>query len=91
MTNIILFQFESHDIRFVDGLPVANDVASALGYADPSETISTKVSSENKGVTDLVTPGGVQSVVMLKEPGIYQLIFASKLKSAKRFRDWISG
>lgn len=35
------------------------------------------------------TPGGIQSVVVLYEPGIYQLIFSSKLDSAEHFQDWV--
>jgi prophage antirepressor-like protein len=43
-----IFQFDNQPIRFVDGKPVANDVASVLGYADPAKTISTKVKSKNR-------------------------------------------
>jgi prophage antirepressor-like protein len=48
-----IFQFEGHEIRFIDGKPVANDVAAVLGYADPAKTISTKVKSKNKGVAKM--------------------------------------
>jgi hypothetical protein len=89
MSNIILFQFESNEIRFVDGLPVANDVAIALGYSDPAATISKKVSEQNKSVAELATPGGIQKAALLKEAGIYQLIFGSKLESAEKFQDWV--
>ena len=87
--SIQLFHFESQEIRFIDGKPVANDVAAVLGYADSAKTISTKVSPKNKGVTKMVTPGGMQSVTVLEEAGIYQLIFSSKLESAERFQDWV--
>jgi prophage antirepressor-like protein len=33
MSNLILFQFDSQDVRFIDNKPVANDVALVLGYA----------------------------------------------------------
>jgi prophage antirepressor-like protein len=87
--NIVHCFFKDREIRFVDGNPVANDVAAVLGYADPAKTISTKVSKKNKGVADLVTPGGIQSVAVLKEAGIYQLIFSSKLAGAEEFQDWV--
>ena len=83
------FVFESQEVRFVDGKPVANDVAKILGYADPAKAISTKVDSDYKGVTKTVTPGGTQLVTTLDEPGIYQLIFGSKLPVAEKFRKWI--
>ena len=84
-----IFQFENQPIRFVDGKPVANDVASVLGYADPAKTISTKVKSKNKSVTKLLTNSGVQQATVLEEAGIYQLIFGSKLPSAEKFQDWV--
>lgn len=89
MSNLAVFSFDSQDIRFVDGKPVANDVAAVLGYADPAKTVSTKVKSKNKGVAKMVTPGGIQSVTVLEEAGIYQLIFGSKLPSAEKFQDWV--
>jgi prophage antirepressor-like protein len=39
MNCITVFNFEQCEIRFVDGKPVANDVAKVLGYADPSDYI----------------------------------------------------
>jgi len=89
MSNLAVFGFEGQEIRFVDSKPVANDVATVLGYADPAKTVSTKVKAKNKGVTKMVTPGGTQSVTVLEEPGIYQLIFGSKLASAEKFQDWV--
>lgn len=47
------------------------------------------VKPKNKGVADLQTPGGIQSVAVLKEAGIYQLIFGSKLAGAEEFQDWV--
>ena len=89
MSNLAVFLFESQEVRFIDGKPVANDVAAVLGYTDPAKTISTKVFPQNKGVTKAVTPGGIQSVTVLEEAGIYQLIFSSKLKSAQKFQQWV--
>jgi prophage antirepressor-like protein len=89
MNNLAVFQFDSQPIRFIDGKPVANDVAAILGYANPAKTVSTKVDSEYKGVTKMVTPGGMQSVTVLEEAGIYQLVFGSKLPSAKVFQKWV--
>ena len=87
--SLSVFDFQKQEVRFIDGKPVANDVARILGYADPAKTVSTKVDTENKGVTKMVTPGGIQSVTVLEEAGIYQLIFGSKLQSAKQFQQWV--
>ncbi|MFM8006505.1 MAG: Bro-N domain-containing protein [Dolichospermum sp.] len=89
MNNISIFEFESQSIRFVDGKPVANDVAKVLGYADPTNTVRKKVDTEYKGVAKMATPGGIQSVTVLEEAGIYQLVFGSKLPSAKIFQKWV--
>lgn len=84
-----IFQFEGQAIRFIEGKPVANDVAVVLGYANPAKTISTKVKSKNKGVARMLTPGGLQQVTFLEEAGIYSLIFSSKLPIAEKFQDWL--
>jgi prophage antirepressor-like protein len=89
MSSLAVLNFEEQEIRFIDGKPVANDVAKVLGYKDPAKTISTKVKDKNKGVAKMVTPGGTQSVAVLEEAGIYQLIFGSKLPSAEKFQDWV--
>ena len=90
MTNLSVFEFEGQSIRWVDGKPVANDVAVALGYADPAKTVSTKVDPDNRSVTKTVTLDGKhRSVTVLEEAGIYQLIFGSKLASAKAFQKWV--
>jgi prophage antirepressor-like protein len=84
-----LFQFEGNELRFVDGKPVANDVAKTLGYVDPASTVSKKVKPKYKGVVKMETPGGVQSVTVLEEAGIYQLIIGSQLPIADKFQDWL--
>jgi prophage antirepressor-like protein len=89
MSNLAIFNFESQKIRFVDGKPVANDVAAVLGYVDPVNTIRKRVKEKNKGVAKMATPGGTQTVTVLEEAGIYQLIFGSKLPSAEKFQDWV--
>ena len=90
MSNLAVFSFNSQEIRFVDGKPVANDVAMVLGYADPAKTVSTKVSPKNRTVAKTVTVDGKRrEVTVLEEAGIYQLIFGSKLPSAEAFQDWV--
>jgi very-short-patch-repair endonuclease len=72
------FEFKGKLVRFIDGKPVANDVADILGYADPSSTISKKVKTKYKGVAAVATPSGVQSVTVLEEDGIKQLLASSR-------------
>lgn len=84
-----VFEFKGYDVRFVDGKPVANDVAEVLGYASPASTVSKKVKQKYKGIAKMETPGGVQDVTVLEEAGIYQLVLGSKLDSADEFQDWL--
>lgn len=88
--SVSALNFEGSVIRWVGDKPVANDVAQALGYADPAKTVSTKVFPEYRSVTKMVTVDGKRrNVTVLSEPGIYQLIFGSKLDSAKQFQSWV--
>jgi hypothetical protein len=89
MDSIAVFRFDSQDVRFIDGKPVANDVARVLGYKDPADAVYRLVKAKNKGVCKSQTPGGTQSVTVLEEAGIYQLIFSSKLSCAEKFQDWV--
>ncbi len=76
----------------------ASEVAFSLGYTKPNDAVSKHVEPEykttygklqrNKGCANLTHPcrGGFQPhAIFLSEPGFYQLIFSSKLSSAKRF------
>jgi prophage antirepressor-like protein len=89
MTSLTVFAFESQEIRFVDGKPVANDVAKVLGYKNPANAVNRMVKASNKGLCDLQTPSGIQSTTVLEESGIYQLIFGSKLPAAETFQQWV--
>lgn len=76
----------------IDGEPwlVGKDVAVALGYQNPQRAIREHVDNEDKGVTEMVTPGGKQTLPIINESGVYSLIFSSKLPSAKRFKRWVT-
>ena len=95
MNSLIVFNFDSQEIRFVDGQPVGVDVARVLGYKDPSSAVRDLVSPKNKSLGKL--PGirygenklRIEEIMLLKEAGIYQLIFGSKLPSAEKFQDWV--
>lgn len=79
----------------LDGEPwfVGKDVAMALGYGEGkslANAVAKHVDKEDKGVTELMTPGGKQNMVIINESGLYALIFGSKLESAKRFKHWVT-
>ncbi len=69
---------------------VGKDVADALGYENPQKAVRTHVDEEDRGVTKMDTPGGMQNVAIINEPGLYALILGSKLERAKRFKHWVT-
>ena len=69
---------------------VGKDVAHALGYGDTAQAIRKHVDHEDKGVVETTTPGGTQSVTAINESGLYSLIMASKLPTAKAFKRWVT-
>lgn len=88
------FLFNDQQVRTVvrDGEPwfVGKDVASVLGYANPQRAIRVHVDDEDKGVTEMVTPGGTQELPIINESGLYSLIVSSKLPTAKEFKRWVT-
>lgn len=64
-----------------------NDVAKALGYANPQKAIRTHC----KGVTEMDTPtnGGMQKLNYITEGDVYRLIARSKLPQAEKFESWV--
>lgn len=94
MQDLQTFNFEDLPVRTltVDEEPyfVGKDVADILGYKKTANAINKHVDDEDKGVTKLGTPGGMQNVTIINESGLYSLIFSSKLESAKRFKHWVT-
>lgn len=72
---------------------VGKDVARALGYGEGkslNNAVAKHVDDEDKGVTEMMTPGGKQNVTIINESGLYALVFGSKLPSAKKFKHWVT-
>ncbi len=95
MNEITIFNSQEFgNIRTVtiDGEPwfVGKDVAEALGFTNPRDAISTHVFDEDKGVESIDTLGGKQKMTVVNESGLYALIFGSRLKSAQRFKHWVT-
>lgn len=98
MTDIQIFNNPDFgDIRTVeiDGEVwfVGKDIAEALGYGKGkslNNAVANHVDDEDKGVTEMETPGGIQKMVIINESGMYALILSSKLESAKKFKKWVT-
>lgn len=94
MLALTEFTFDEFPIRVVgtkiDPWFVGVDVATALGYKNPQEAVRKHVPEEDKGVSELLTPGGVQKIVVIDEAGLYYLIFKSKMQAAQKFTWWVT-
>mgnify|MGYP000394588898 CR=1 FL=1 len=97
-SNLMIFENpEFGELRSLrmNGEPwfVGRDVAMALGYGKGkslNNAVSKHVDDEDKGVTEMMTPGGKQNVIIINESGLYSLVLSSKLPGAKKFRRWVT-
>lgn len=76
---------------------VANDIATALGYAKPRNAISAHCKHPQKVLID-VTPQNeashnkarkTQEMTIIPESDVYRLIIKSKLPEADQFEEWV--
>ena len=71
---------------------VGKDVATALGYANPSNAVSVHVDKEDK-TSYLIQVSGSNykaNTALINESGLYALIVSSKLPSSKEFKHWVT-
>jgi prophage antirepressor-like protein len=89
MSNIILFQFESNEIRFVGTAEnpewIAADICKALDLENTSKALET-LEPDEKGITFSDTLGGEQGMLTVTESGLYRLIFKSRKPAADGIR-----
>lgn len=93
MTSIIPFAFEDSLVRTVvkDGEPwfVGADVCRILEIRDHRQALE-KLDDDERGRCSVPTPGGVQEVIAISEPGLYRLIFRSSKPVAERLKRWLA-
>lgn len=49
-----------------------------------------RLDDDEKGVNSIHTPGGVQEMTTVNEPGLYALVLGSRKAEAKRFKRWVT-
>lgn len=90
--NPLLFE-EQHLVRVVErsGAPwfVGSDIAAILGHRDATNAVRA-LEDDEKGTHILSTPGGDQEVLVVSEPGVYQLVFTSRKPVALRLKRWLA-
>lgn len=95
MNNIQIFKYENNDVRTVEmnGEPwfVLKDVCAVLGM-DTSQLkkVADRLEDDEKGRTQITTPGGVQETWVINESGLYNVILRSDKPAAKPFRKWVT-
>lgn len=91
-TTLDVFQYAGQQVRtsLIDGEPwfVASDVARVLGYS-ATEAMTRSMDADEKGMQNLQTPGGIQSVTVISEPGLYDAILRSRVPAAREFKRWV--
>lgn len=94
MEELQLFNFESLPVRtlIIDKEPyfVGKDVAKILGYTRTDNAIRNHVDEEDKLTHQFSASGQNRNMLIINESGLYSLIFASKLESAKKFKRWVT-
>ena len=86
------FDFEGRQVRIVtdaQGEPwfVAADVLSTISL---DRKALERLDDDEKGVNSIHTPGGVQEMTTVNEPGLYALVLGSRKAEAKRFKRWVT-
>ena len=83
-------QFGSMRTLIRDGEPwfVAADVCRALDINQPTRACE-RLDEDEKGVSLIHTPGGVQELLIISEPGLYSLVLGSRKPEAKAFKRWM--
>ncbi|MFR9546725.1 MAG: Bro-N domain-containing protein, partial [Rikenellaceae bacterium] len=68
---------------------VAKDVCEILGIEKHRDAIS-RLDDDERGSVKLDTLGGMQTMSIINESGLYSLIFRSNKPEAKVFRKWVT-
>lgn len=95
--DLAIFNYEGLTVRtFEDnGEPwfVVQDVADAMGYAASSNAarLIAHVPEEWKGVKPIHTPGGIQNMLALSEPGLFFFLNRSDKPAALPMQKWVAG
>lgn len=91
MSSIRIESWNGHEIRFVkkddEWWAVLADITKALGLS--AKGVKQRLPKEVISNYPLITPGGVQEMLIVDEYGIYETVFESRKKEAKEFKRWV--
>lgn len=93
MNDLQIFTYNSNEVRTIqrDGDPwfVLKDVCQVLGIGN-SRMAAERLDADEKGVSQIDTPGGKQEMSIINESGLYNVILRSDKPEAKPFRKWVT-
>lgn len=108
MEAMQIYDFEGAEIRTVEREGtiwwVANDVCELFGETNRNRAMQA-LDDDEKGYTQMYTPGGMQNVSVVNEAGLYSILFAMQPEKARgvsdeyiakrsdqlrRFRRWVT-
>ena len=88
-----VFEYGESKVRVVikNGEPwfVARDVCDILKHTNSRVAVD-RLDDDEKGVSKVYTPGGLQEMTVVSESGLYALVLTSNLPEAKRFKRWVT-
>lgn len=91
--KVFTFNASNKNIRvqMKDGDPwfVAKDVCDALEIEN-NRNATARLDEDEKGVSIVRTPSGEQQMTIVRESGLYNLIFQSRKPEAKAFCKWVT-
>lgn len=93
MNELQVFRYQGNEVRTVEvnGEPwfVLKDVCAVLGIGN-SRMVFDRLDSDEKGVSQIDTPGGLQNVNIVNESGLYNVLLRSDKPEAKPLRKWVT-
>lgn len=91
--NLTTWNYNNSEVRTVtvNNEPwwVLADVCKVLEMSTPSRTAE-RLDEDEKGMSQIHTPGGLQNVRIINESGLYSVILRSDKPQAKPFRKWVT-
>lgn len=86
MNNLQVFNYNNNEVRTIqkDGEPwfVLKDVCEVFGETN-YRRVSARLEDEEKGVSQIATPGGLQNMTVINETGLYAALFAMQPEKAR--------
>ena len=78
-------------VKVIDNEPwfAGKDVCSAISIVNHKDALSRLDDDERRG-SAVPTPSGEQTMTLVNESGLYNLIFQSRKPEAKAFRKWVT-